>query len=393
MRIRYFTDIRFPLERANGIQTMETCHALARRGHAVTLVVRPDTKRPARDPFTFYGLESLSNLRIERARVVGPAAARRGQYLVFAVSRALGRKTADAILTRDLGVASTLLRVPRSARPPVVLESHGFAPLFADTMDELVTGGRRGGTAKRRRLLAREARTWRLADGYVTTTCVLAAELEARFGRRSNVAVIRNGVRLQTGRRFSPRASGASPVLMYAGHLYPWKGVDVLLGAIARLPDVRGVIVGGHPAEGDLNRLRELAERLAVHERVEFTGLVDVSDVPAQLARASILVLPTIATPSAARYTSPLKMFEYLAAGKPIVASDLPAIREILTDGENAVLVAPSDAQALASGIWRVVEDRDLAVRIARTAFDQAANYAWDRRAERLEALLHAVAN
>ena len=56
VRILYFADIRFPLERANGIQTMETCHALAGRGHDVHLVVRPDTHAPARDPFAYYGL-------------------------------------------------------------------------------------------------------------------------------------------------------------------------------------------------------------------------------------------------------------------------------------------------------------------------------------------------
>ena len=56
VRILYLADIRFPLERANGIQSMETCHALAARGHDVTLVVRPDTHTPPRDPFAFYGL-------------------------------------------------------------------------------------------------------------------------------------------------------------------------------------------------------------------------------------------------------------------------------------------------------------------------------------------------
>ena len=67
VRILYFADIRFPLERANGIQTMETCHALAERGHDVTLVVRPDTHAPARDPFAYYGLPPLATLR-HRAR-------------------------------------------------------------------------------------------------------------------------------------------------------------------------------------------------------------------------------------------------------------------------------------------------------------------------------------
>jgi hypothetical protein len=67
VRILYLADIRFPLERANGIQSMETCHALAARGHEVTLVVRPDSHTPARDPFAFYGLPPLHAFRIEVA--------------------------------------------------------------------------------------------------------------------------------------------------------------------------------------------------------------------------------------------------------------------------------------------------------------------------------------
>ena len=69
MRILYFADIRFPLERANGIQTMETCHALAGRGHEVHLVVRPDTHTPARDPFSYYGLARSAGLIVEHAPV------------------------------------------------------------------------------------------------------------------------------------------------------------------------------------------------------------------------------------------------------------------------------------------------------------------------------------
>jgi hypothetical protein len=72
VRILYFADIRFPLERANGIQTIETCYALAGRGHSVQLVVRPDTETPARDPLEYYGLPPRKGLTIERAPVSGP---------------------------------------------------------------------------------------------------------------------------------------------------------------------------------------------------------------------------------------------------------------------------------------------------------------------------------
>src|SRR5512136_2079216 len=90
VHILYFADIRFPLERANGIQTMQTCWALAARGHGVALVVRADSSGMARDPFSFYGVPANPALSIERVRVAGPQALRRASYLIRAASRALG---------------------------------------------------------------------------------------------------------------------------------------------------------------------------------------------------------------------------------------------------------------------------------------------------------------
>ena len=138
MRILYLADIRFPLERANGIQTIETCRALARRGHDVTLVVRPDTTRPPRDPWAFYGLPRLDRLSIERAPLTGPETARRLGYLAFSLGRAIGAGRPDVVLTRDLGVASFLLRIPTGLRPPLVYESHGYAPEVAQALPALV---------------------------------------------------------------------------------------------------------------------------------------------------------------------------------------------------------------------------------------------------------------
>ena len=77
MRVIYFADIRLPLERANGIQTIETCHALAVRGHEVRLIARPDTRKPPRDPYDYYGLPRHQNMAVEQAPVMGPQFARR----------------------------------------------------------------------------------------------------------------------------------------------------------------------------------------------------------------------------------------------------------------------------------------------------------------------------
>jgi glycosyltransferase involved in cell wall biosynthesis len=343
VHLLYFADIRFPLERANGIQTMETCHGLAVRGHAVTLIVRPDTREPARDPYRFYGLPRLDRLRIELAPVTGPEMARRIGYLAFAAGRAMGRGRADVLFTRDLGVASMLLGIPRALRPPVVYESHGYAPEVSAALPDLIPGAKRPSARKLRRLASREEKVWREAEGYVTITRGLADDLARRFGARERVAVVPDGARLregsdrgQTGVRpgsdsgqtgvkpGSDRGLTPTGVVGYAGHLYAWKGVDVLLRAIARAPGASGLIVGGHGAEPDLARLKALAQELGIASPVTFTGLVDPERVPAFLMAADVLALPNPASAISTNFTSPLKLFEYMAAGRPIVASDLP---------------------------------------------------------------------
>lgn len=390
MRILYFADIRFPLERANGIQTMETCHALAMRGHEVRLVVRPDTQSPARDPFEYYGLPPSNRLVVERAPVVGPGFARRVAYLSFALGRAIGSARADVLLTRDLGAADLLRRVPVTLRAKLVFESHGYAPDVAAAMPELVSGAATPSAGKLKRLEAREAAVWRGADGYVTITAGLAGTLEEKFGPRARTAVVPDGVRLNAARPSAPDPTGA-PVVGYAGHLYPWKGADVLLEAVARTSGVTALIVGGHDAEGDRSRLEARAAQLGISQRVTFTGHVAPAQVPALLQRASFLALPNPASAISTRFTSPLKLFEYMAAGRPIVASDLAALREVLQHEKNALLVRPGDPDALAAGIQRLIADPALSARLAQQALDDVSEYSWQRRAERLEALFDEV--
>lgn len=344
----YLADIRFPLERANGIQTMHTCHALAARGHAVVLGVRQDSHGVALNPFDFYGLPPCDRLTWVRAGRRGGPAVRRLTYLAHALCWA--RQTRyDVVFTRDLTVADLLLRWPGFLRPPVVYEAHTFAPEAAATMPDLTTGAAPAAPAKQRRLLERERRVWRLAEGYVTTTGVLADELALRFGARWTTATIPNGGPVSVD-RFAFTCPGPTPIVAYAGQLYPWKGGDVFLRALMQLPGVRGLVIGGLEFERDLQETKRRARAYGVEDRLTFTGMTETAMVQARLREADVLVLPTIATPTA-RYSSPLKLFEYLAAGKPIVASDLPSIREIVRDGVHAHLVAPGDPGALADGL------------------------------------------
>lgn len=176
------------------------------------------------------------------------------------------------------------------------------------------------------------------------------------------------------------------PVAAYAGHLYPWKGVDVFARALALCPGIHGLIIGGHAGESDLGRVQALVRELGLADRVTITGHVPPADVHQHLSKATMLVLPNTPSAISERYTSPLKLFEYLGLAKPIVASRLPAILEVLTDGQTALLVPPGDARALADALSRIADDEALARDLGAAAGALAPGYTWDRRAERLEA-------
>ncbi len=166
-------------------------------------------------------------------------------------------------------------------------------------------------------------------------------------------------------------------VALYAGHLYAWKGADTLAEAAKILGNaVQCVFVGG--------KERDIAEFKARHrdaENVILTGPKPHADIPACLAAADVLILPNSAKEDISRlYTSPMKMFEYMASGKPIVASDLPSIREVLGP-HNAVLCAPDDPKSLAAAIRSVLADPAAAQKRAAQAAADVKAYTWEKRA------------
>ena len=127
-----------------------------------------------------------------------------------------------------------------------------------------------------------------------------------------------------------------------------------------------------------------LTDSLFFHDRVPN------SEVPVWMRACDIGTIPWGWNKFSAYYTSPMKLFEYMAAGTPIVASDLPSLREVLRHEENAILVAPDEAYSLAKGLQRVLSDKQLATRLSRQATLDVREYTWEKRAERILASLQA---
>jgi glycosyltransferase involved in cell wall biosynthesis len=398
-RWAYVANARFPSEKAQSFQIAQMIDAWGAAGVSVELIY------PARanldgldgaDPEVWYGLRAPLRRRalpvIDPVKLVTidipllnraplPAFAFGMQAASFAVmaSLLLSVSRVEVVYGRDWAVLAMASVVARGR--PVVWEAHDLPergasrdllrralPRFSAVV--AISGGVRDdivalGMPIGRVMVAHDAVAW---DRF--------ADVPNRGSARTALATSHPAVPGLTG--------GADELVVYTGHLYPWKGAHVLarasLALRARRANAQIAIVGGTPADVSGFRAFVAAERLL---GVHVVGHVPPSEIPTWLAAADVLVLPNSATTViGSRYTSPLKLFEYMASGRPIVASDVPAVREVVTDGETAVLVPPDDPQALGEGIAHVLDVPTLAERIGTNGRAWVRKRTWETRAK-----------
>ena len=248
----------------------------------------------------------------------------------------------------------------------------------------------------------------RRADLVVVVSRAMRDELVARGAEPDRVLVNPNAVDPD---RYSPQIDGASvrrqldlgnrTVLGFISTFGPWHGAGVLVRAFVEL-------MRAHPESRDSVRLLMIGDgveageaKLAIEaagfgDAVRFTGLVPQEAGPAYLAACDILVSPHVPNPDGTPFFgSPTKLFEYMAMGKGIVASDLDQIGEVLRHGDTAWLVPPADVAALADGLHRLVRDVPLRQRLGAAARHEVlAHHTWRahlrRTLDALEARVHA---
>jgi glycosyltransferase involved in cell wall biosynthesis len=179
-------------------------------------------------------------------------------------------------------------------------------------------------------------------------------------------------------------------LIMFVGSFKPWHGLDLLVEAfsqvVAHHPQARLVFVGDGPTRPELEAQ---AQQLGLAQKVIFTGSVPHEEVASWLSQAQVAILNPRVSP-ASLSQSPLKLFEYMAAGKAIVAPDIQNVRGVLRHQQNALLVAPDEPAALAQAISELLGDASLRQRLGETARQQALErHSWDRTASELEAIFH----
>ncbi len=186
------------------------------------------------------------------------------------------------------------------------------------------------------------------------------------------------------------KKKGSRPVVGYVGSMYKGRGISLIIDMARSLKGFDFVLVGG--SEGDISYWRSNASDAGVGN-IRFVGYVPHSKIAGYYAGFDILVMPyerkvsVYGDPESdtSDFMSPLKMFEYMASGKPIVASDLPSIREILIDGYNAVLAAPENIGEWIGALCKLANDKEFAFKLAYNAYiDIERKYSWDIRADKI---------
>jgi glycosyltransferase involved in cell wall biosynthesis len=398
MNVLYLAGSAFPIRQARGIQIAHTVAGLARLGHQITLVAggvgSPDEDAALR----FYGLEPSRGVRMVQVPAWHPpvpagsswtSLASRiwmGTYLAslsLALPLLVASESPDVMFARTLRAADRAQRSRASRHTPLVYELH-----FLDSMNAAADGA-----ANDARTLAwqrLEQRVFLASAGVVTLTSPARDLVLERYGLAPDrTVVIPSGTAGSVPVHDGDRESNQ---LIYAGQLQDWKGVELLVDVAARLPDATLRLLGGLGHRGRLDRnrvaLEQRATELGVSNRVTFAGSLPYSQVQEQLQRATVAAIPLRDTPTGRLFTSPLKAFDYMWSRTPIVASDLPSLRDILRHEENALLVPPHDATAFAAAVRRLFGDSELRRRLAETAFQDVQKLTWDARARHLAQFL-----
>lgn len=388
-RLVYIANARLPTEKAHGYQICKMCEAFAHNGVAVRLLypyrrqLNPGLR--GQSVFACYGVppvfevRTLPNLDVVPLNLVIPDkvfmpvffahALLWGLYSVLAARR----EKADLYYTRDSAVAFWLVRLGL----PTVYEVH-VVPKRAQ-----------------RGLLHRIARHPALRLVVVLTSFIKERVVEMGFPIEK-VVVLPDGVDLSLfvdlpGREECRGCLGLPQDRLIIGYIGRFrtlemeKGIPELVQAMAYLPSLNGkepllLCVGG-PMDA-VPAYLNLARRYGVPvHNLRFVDRVSNREVPFWIRTFDVAVAPFPNSEHYAYFMSPLKLFEYMAAGVPIVATDLPSLREVLRHGENAWLVEPGDPKALVKGISRLLHDVTLSSRIANQAQQAATKYTWKHRA------------
>jgi glycosyltransferase involved in cell wall biosynthesis len=363
---------------------MRACDALVRQGADLRLLLPRGQRMQLRElgdyasVWEFYGIEP--SFEIRRLAVPLLRAPRRFD-LYTAVSLLYALERHDRLVyTRCLDIAVVAARLGYRT----VCECQSFAGFGGDGRNPVLP----------RWLELVKLRPRRVA--MVFATRVDADDYAALGFATERGLVVANGVEpgdfelaeSKPALREVLRLPQSSLIVCYSGDLHEDKGIFEYLACASRHPDATFLVVGGEPADLDAARAHARDRGL---DNVRFVGYVPHFEVPRYLLASDLLVMPQMPHPRTDFPRSALKMFDYLASGRPIVSTDFATVREVFSHGRNAWLVPPAGSDSLAAGIRHLRDHPQLAAALGAQARLDARQYSWDTRARRILGWVHSA--
>ena len=352
MKILYIANIRMPTEKAHGIQIMKACEAFVTQGHELTLFVPRRKTSIHESPFVYYGIKSEFPIK----RIVTLDIVSWGafcfiiQSIFFAICVRVSLPKYDVLYGRDEIVLATLalFGVRR-----IVWESHdgswnAWARFLSSRMKSLV-------------VVSEGAKQLYIKRGVPKEKILVAPNgIDIDHFKNSETKEV---ARRRLGLPFDKK------IVMYIGRLDGWKGVDTLLDAsLLILGDIQFVIIGGEP--------EQVKNFSVTYPHVTFLGHRPYVELPHNQAAADILIIPNTGKDPI------LKLFAHMASGRPIIASDLPSIREVA--GNDVFFVSPDNPKKLAETIQDVFKNYEEILNVSSRAFLRVQNFSWDMRARKI---------
>ncbi|MFC1757089.1 glycosyltransferase [Patescibacteria group bacterium] len=369
MKLIYIVNARIPTEKAHGIQITKMCEAFANQGLEVELVVPWRLNKIKKNTFQYYGLSK--NFKIKKLPALdipffNPSFIFRLKTLSFLISTFiyLFFQKRDSIIYSRGEIVLGL--TPFMKKRKVIWETH-IKPQNVNLYKKVL----------------------KKVKGLVVVTKYYKKELIEQFDLSSErVLCLPDGVDLEKFdidiSKEEARKDLILPqdkkIVLSTSSFLNWKGLDILFDVVSKFRGTSFVFVGSGEKE-DVERIKRKASNLS---DIFLTGHKPRKEIPLWLKSADVLVLTgTSKSEVSKHYTSPMKLFEYMASGRPIVASKIESFLDILNE-ENSVLVEADNPSAMFDGIGRVLGDQGLAKRISEKAFRDVQNYTWQKRAERV---------
>ena len=374
MKLIYLTNARIPTEKAHGLQIMKMVEAFKNHGIDVDLVVakRINKQLEQVDPFDYYNVKTKFSIKklwlidMVNIKLLPRKLSVFIQNTSFAISSffyVLNKKV-DLIYSRDEFSLFLLSLVKKN----LVLELHTFPKSKLSLYKFL----------------------FKRVKKIIVITNQLKTLIEELGIDKNKILISPDGVDIKqfeiSNSKTECREKLSLPIdkkiILYSGHLFNWKGVYILAEASKFLEkDNLIVFVGG--MEYDKSKLKDFIKKEGL-KNILFIDHQSPKNIPYYLKAADVTVLPNSGQKTiSVHYTSPIKMFEYMAAQRPVVASDLPSIREILNPA-NAMLVTPDVASELADGIKKLLADKNFAEMIISQASIDVKKYTWQKRADNI---------